>query len=353
MKKCIAIICCLIFICSCQQSTNKITLGCVIPLTGNSSDLGSYSLHAIQLCVDEWNNKGGINNNLIEIDANDSQADPKLGISLTQKMMMNKKPLLVYSLISGVTLNVQNITKQNKSILMACVGSAELFKNDTLYTLRNFVSPSVVGEGIATYIQSKYSNYSLSIFYVNNTFGESYCRSVMQSAQERNLRIRQSIPYDDTRNYKDIIAKSSLSSNDIVYIAGVGQNIGLLIKQLRETGFSGIILGDPNLPNASAINVAGNHMNNVYYLDILKPQTSEYNLFISKFKQKYSTEPDNFAIIAYITTNFILNIANDLKSEDTMKIIEAAKNYTYHSIIGDIFIKKNEFIFPTSITSVL
>jgi len=337
---------------SCDNS-NTVVLGGVIPLTGNSADLGQSTAHAMELCAEKWNKAGGVLGKQVSLDINDSQADPKLGITLTQKIVSQHPPLLVYSLISGVALNVQSVTKKNQSILMACIGSAELFENDTLYTLRNFVSPTTVGEGISSFIVENHKDKKLSIMYINNTFGHSYAQKVKICSEQKGIEIKQMIPYDESNSYRDIIVKANLSGNDLLYIAGVGQSIGVIIKQLRENGYQGVILGDPNLPNNSALTVAGESMKNVFYLDINRPNTKDFRDFEYIYKSRYNTSPDNFAIIAYATCDYILDLAAKNKTIKTKMIMDNAnEGYSFNSIIGTISVKNNEFVFPTKMSIV-
>lgn len=338
-----------------RQNANKeeIVLGAIVPLTDNSSDLGIATSQAMELCADEWNKKGGIEGKKIVLDINDSHSDPKLGITLAQKIMSRRTPLMVYSLVSGVALNVQRITKEKQSILMACVGSVELFDNDKDFTLRNFISPGNVGDGISDYLVENFKEQPLTILYINNTFGESYARMVRKFSADKGIHIRQVIAYDEANNYRDVIVKSNLTSNDILYIAGVGKSIGVLIKQLREQGYNGVILGDPNLPNNSALAVAGDKMKNVFFLDIDKPDSEEYNNFVKTYTSKYHSVPDNFAIIAYATCGYLLDLAHENKTLSTQEIMKIANSgYVFKSIIGDISVVNNEFVFPTKITCV-
>lgn len=352
MKKYLLIVFISLLFISCDKK-NETVLGAIIPLTDNNSDLGIATAHAMELCAEEWNEKGGIDGKKIVLDINDSHSDPKLGITLAQKIMSKSTPLMVYTLVSGVALNVQKITKNKQSIMMACVGSVELFDNDKEFTLRNFISPGDVGEGISNYLVENYKEKPLTILYINNTFGESYARTVKKCSLDKGIQVRQVIAYDDVTNYRDIIVKSNLTSEDILYIAGSGKSIGVLIKQLREQGYDGIILGDPNLPNNSALAVAGEVMDNVFFLDIDKPNTKEYNDFVKTYHSRYNSFPDNFAIIAYATCGYLLDLAyknNTLSTKEIMKI--ANSGYIYHSIIGEISVVKNEFVFPTKITNV-
>lgn len=354
MKKVVfySILVCALF-CSCK-SEKRIVLGGIIPMTGGSADLGQSTADAMSLCADKWNAKGGVNGEQVVLDINDSQADPKLGVTLSKKIFSTHKPLLVYTLISGVTMNVQTTTKQNQTILLACVGSAELFDNDKEFTLRNFVSPTTVGEGISSFIKDSIPDKNLTIFFVNNTFGDSYAQKVKACSRDKGINIRQIIPYDDSNNFREVIAKAKLNNNDVVYIAGVGQSIGIIIKQLRESGYNGVVLGDPNLQNNSAISYAGEAMKNVFYLDVIRPNTDEFAAFRNQYVTKHGSEPDNFAIMAYATCDYILDIANHAHSASGSEIIKIANNgHKFHSIIGDVIVKNNEFIFKTTISSVL
>lgn len=323
-------------------------------MTGNSADLGQSTATAMSLCAEKWNSANGVNGKPVVLDINDSQSDPKLGVTLAKKIFSAHKPLFVYTLVSGVTMNVQTITKENHAILMACVGSAELFNNDDAFTLRNFVSPTNVGDGISSFIAESFPEKALTIFFVNNTFGDSYAQKVMSCSRAKGISVRQVIPYDDGKNYRDIIAKARLGNNDIVYIAGVGQSIGIIIKQLREFGYTGTIVGDPNLQNNSAISFAGESMQNVFFLDVIRPQSPEFESFRKAYMEKRGIEPDNFALMAYATSDYIIDIANRYNTEDAAEIMKIANNgHEFNSIIGAISVTNNEFKFQTTISSVL
>src|ERR1043166_8262979 len=86
----------------------------VVPLTGNAGVLGDYTLKGLQLAVDDQNSKGGLLGKKIELDVQDSKADPKEGVAVVKNMLAaNLKPFLVYSIIDrkSTRLNSSHVSE--------------------------------------------------------------------------------------------------------------------------------------------------------------------------------------------------------------------------------------------------
>src|ERR1044072_7136970 len=90
------------------KPAETLKIGVVVPLTGNAGVLGDYTLKGLQLAVDDQNAKGGLLGKKIELDVQDSKAEPKEGVSIIKNMLAaNQKPFLVYSIMSGVTMAIK------------------------------------------------------------------------------------------------------------------------------------------------------------------------------------------------------------------------------------------------------
>jgi branched-chain amino acid transport system substrate-binding protein len=84
-----------------EQSTT-IEIGATLPLTGNTAYLGEFCKNAIELAVQNVNAAGGVKGRKLVVDYGDSNNDPKEGVSLFNKMLL-KKPPVVISAMNGVT----------------------------------------------------------------------------------------------------------------------------------------------------------------------------------------------------------------------------------------------------------
>jgi branched-chain amino acid transport system substrate-binding protein len=332
---------------------NVIKVGAVLPLTGNAAGIGENIRDGLIFFIEEVN---GLTDGVkFVLDVQDSKSDPKQANSIMKKFLsQNPKPSIIYSAISGVTLNLQPTTETEHIVLLGCVGSNELISKDSKYTYRNFIAPNRVGEQIASYAKQVSNNKKLYILYLDNTFGISYKDAVVEEAKKKSLEIGATIPYTTERNdYKSILAKLNPDDIDCMYIAGVGENIGILVRKLREAGYTGVILGDANMNNGAAIKVAGDAMRNVKYLDFDFDKKSDmFENFSKSYYQKFNKEPDNFALIAFegMMTYFK---ASEKLGADCWNSPKKVNGFETTGLSGKVKILDFEFLYPLTFRSVL
>lgn len=339
----------------CDLDSNKknkkdIKIAAVLPLTGNTAAIGEYSKRGLELAIYEQNSKGGLLGDSIVLINEDSKGDPKQGGMIAGKLFGNEnKPLLVYSLVSGVTMNIKPITEKNKAILISCIGSNDFLK-DSKYSFRNFIDPKRLGSKIIDFFKDTLQLKKIGILYVNNVFGKSYEEAVNNSCIERKISpVFIEAFSEDGKDFKNIIARYNMNKVDAIYIAGVGQSIGIVIKQLRESGYKNIIIGDANLPNPSALAIAKNYMQNVYVLDFdfeQSNQDKEANSFRQKFTKRFKSEPENFSRLAYNALKMYFQSVDNLQTTEVEQVVNYLNKSKFNFLSDSVFVKKFDIEYP-------
>lgn len=329
-----------------------IEIGAILPLTGNSADIGESSRKGIELCIINWNLRGGLKGRKIKSIVYDSKANPIEGKTLSTKMLAEHNPILIYTLISGVALNAKRITEHNKILHLACVGSTNLLEKTDSQTLRNYISPKILGSEIIKAMKEKLHKNKLVVFYVNNELGRSYKNSVENASINEDVTLKV-FPYEDNSNdYRSIILKADIKENDVLYVIGVGANIGRVIKQIRESGFNGTILGDANLLNQSSINNAGQAMLNVFVLDFHREKQEEYYRITRQYKDRFGTEMDVFSLLAYEGINTIFQYIEEYDIRNYKNLARKMENYERKTVLGNVKILDNELKYPLDLRPV-
>jgi len=313
-----------------QESTIKI--GAVIPLSGNAATLGDYTLKGLQLAVDEQNANGGLLGKKIELEIQDSKGDPKEGVSIIKKMLNEKeKPFMVYSIMSGVTQAIKSETEAQKVILMSAVGTDRFLENSR-YTVRNYVAANTTGREISSYLKENNIS-SLVIFYSNNEYGVSVRDALSKYSKENGIQITTE-PFEETSlDYKSLIAARINKKTECVYVAGVGKGLGTMLKQLKESGYTGKLIGDQLITFPDVVNVAGDALVGVPYLDFAFDINSDdlgIKTFVNSFKQKYNSNPQNFSVITYDGVKLLFDVVEKnktLQPETVITKLNDIKNY--------------------------
>lgn len=322
------------------RPTNTVKIGVIVPLTGNAGVLGDYTLKGLQLAVDEQNAKGGLLGKKIELDVKDSKADPKEGVAIAKNMLnQEQKPFLIYSIISGVTLAIKPETEKNGVILMSAVGTDKFLENSK-YTVRNYVSATTIGQNLVPYLKDNLKVHNLLVFYSNNEYGISVKDAVKKFADESGLAVSAE-PYEEASlDYKSLIAAKVNKGIECVYVAGVGKGLGTMIKQIRESGYSGKIVGDQLITFPDVVNVAGDALKGIPYLDFafdVKSTSPNTKSFVDAFRSKFQAEPQNFSVITYDGMKLLFITVENTKTTDGAKLIEALNGVKdYPGVFGPV-----------------
>lgn len=322
------------------KPAETIKIGVIVPLTGNAGVLGDYALKGVQLAVDEQNAKGGLLGKKIELDIQDSKGDPKEGVAVVKNMLAKEqKPFLIYSIVSGVTLALKPETEKNNILLMSAVGTDKFLENSR-FTIRNYVSATMIGQNLASYLTDTLKAKSLVIFYSNNEYGSSVKDAVKRLCEERGLRVSTE-PYDETSlDYKSLIAAKVSKETECVYVIGIGKGLGTMFKQVKESGYTGKIVGDQLMNAPDVVSVAGDALKGIPYLDFAFDVNSAdpgTKSFVDSFRNKFQTDPQNFSVIAYDGTKMLFSTIENSKTTDGAKLVDALNGIKdYHGVFGPV-----------------
>ncbi len=137
--------------------------------------------------------------------------------------------------------------------------------------------------------------------------------------------------YDDkATDFSAQIAKVKALPNqpDFYYISAMPYNIGTVVKQFRDAGITGPIVGGDGYDDPSWIQSVGNASNNVFFTthafnDPSNPNPA-YQKFYNAYKTKYGHEPENaFAALGYDAVYLMVDAIKRAGSADPAAIRKA------------------------------
>lgn len=333
----------LLFGCSCNHNKkNEYRIGVIFPMSAGGGASGQSAFDALTMCADEWNSKGGILGRKIVFDLQDSEADPKKGLSIATSMVSFRKPDLIVSAISGVTLNVQSVTEKRGIILMGIIGADAFITDKNNYSLRNFITSDISCKAIVNIVKERYSDKRFNVAYCNTELGKNFSDVMSKTAAANGVTISQIFSFEEKEtDYRNVISKHSFSADDIVYVIGVDRPLGVFVRQLRQSGFKGTILGDINLINSSCVDVVGEYMTNMCYIDV-KQKDNSIN---EKYKKLYGHDMDVLATYCYNGLDLLLSFITEKGNDDNTFIMNNINGYLYKGKTGQINVKDCELIY--------
>ena len=283
-----------------HQEKNTYTIGAVIPLTGNYSDVGNWMKVGMDMAVEDYNASSKSHN--ISIQYEDSQSDPAAAISAYQKLKTMKGIDCFVSTVSSVCLALKPQIKKDSKFLFVNAGHKDLITKDAPMVFRHALT--IPQEALFMVEQIKKdttinANTKLALLYTNNEIGVEF-KDVFVKSYSNYSHITAPVSYEENEtDLKNVIKKILAKKPQVIVIYGYTKNFGQVITTFREQGFDGKIYANQGFSTPSAIESAGISGNNVFYSDYDFPDNEEMNALRRRVKEKYNQDLSSMNITSY------------------------------------------------------
>ena len=283
-----------------SASEKTVKLGFLNGTTGGVAPYGLAEKEGFDMAIEELNQKGDYH---FEVEMVDTKGVVAQAVAAAQKMVSDKKLLVVGPLISGEYKAVAPIFEQAHIPLLGAATTAEGLTDGGEYLFRNCVPESqnipqtvekthkLLGYRTAALLYSHNNEHQVSAY---NIFKESLEKAGVTIVADETFA-------DKDSDFSAQLTKIQHANPDVVIVAGYYQEGALILKKMREMGMNQPVLGDNGFVSPELIRIAGDAANNVYVscmwsADRDSARTKE---FVKNFTAKYGHEPDNFAACAY------------------------------------------------------
>ena len=321
-------------------------------LTGKISSPGTEMSKGMELAIEKWNKNGGLLGKKITYIAEDTKADPTEAITIYQRTVAGtkNKPIAIQAIVSGLTLNIKNFTEKDQIPLIGAIGSSKFLEKPNNYALRDFASPNIVGRGFAQYIQKHHTGKRIVYFYENSDMSIE-TKKAFASAVQQNQDVKL-IDFDpNTTLFRELILKTNIqNTKDIVIITGSGSYLGLLVRQLRQYGYTDTIVSDTNMVTSGIKQYAEDAIKNVIVMDFMPDDQNPYCKQINDaYQQKYGKKvPFNAPYLAYQGIDTLLAFYNKKGTTDIPNIAKAMEGFEHDGCLGKVIVKNGELNYPLS-----
>ena len=287
-----------------KDEPKEIVVGQYGSLTGAQATFGISTKNGIELATEEQNAKGGIGGVPIRMVVEDDQGKPEEVSTVIQKIFSQDRPVaLLGEVASTLSLTAAplaqtagipmispsstnpKVTEQGDFIFRVCF--IDPFQGTAIAKFA-YNTKKVAKVAVFKDVKSDYS-IGLAKFFVD-TFTSLGGTVVAEEAYAQ----------DDT-DYKAQLTKIIAAGPEGIFIPGYYTNVGLIAKQARQLGFTGVLLGGDGWDSAELVKVGedaiiGGYFTNHYSTDDPNPIVQD---FIKKYDAKYHEKPDGLAALGY------------------------------------------------------
>ncbi len=276
--------------------------GLVMPLTGSNASYGKDQVLGTEFGVEDLNAKGGVNGMKLQVVEEDSQADPKRGVSAFDKVVDVDKVNVVVSAWSSVIMAMAPRAEQKNVLLLSDGSSAPEIEGAGKTTMSIYPLGSVDQPALATYAYKTLNKRKAGMIYISNDTGRLPAAVFKKKWLELGGQVvaeEQHAP--DAIDFKAQLAKIKAANPDLLYMMSLTKESPIIVKQARELGIDAQVVSYSAIANEQFVKQGGQGAIGAVFTSMVPPlDTPEVKAFVERFKAKAGHDPAGLNYVLYL-----------------------------------------------------
>jgi branched-chain amino acid transport system substrate-binding protein len=336
---------------ACKQEATIYRIGAELPLSGSMDAYGRNVKNGLMLALDEINAAGGIKRRgesegkKIDIVFEDDGTDEKKAEQKTTSLIkVNRVPLIIGGVTSGIALAVAPICEKEKVVLLSPTASSPKLSGAGQYIFRNYPSDSLEGKVMAEYAVRRMNVRGVAIFYVNNEYGQGLMNVFKERFTGLGGQIVMEHPYDvGATDFSAPVKQFKAKPPDAIYVIGYYAEIAKILTEIKKQKIESKIISVEGLVQPMVIESYGDVVEGVIYPQPhYNPDSSDPMIqkFVKDYREKFNTKPDIDAAFSYDALRIVAK-AIEQSANYPADLRERIADVSMRGIIGDISFDSN------------
>ncbi|QHG15869.1 ABC transporter substrate-binding protein [Nostoc sp. ATCC 53789] len=312
-------------------TSGAIPIGIALAQTSNVALLGQEGFVGARIAEKYFNSKGGINGTPIKLIAQDTSGDEAGAINAFQTLINKDKVVgIVGPTLSQQAFSADPIAERAKVPVIGASNTANGIPEIGDYVARvsapvSIVAPNSVKAALKQNPQIK----KVAVFYAqNDAFNKSETEIFQKAVKEQGLELVTVQKFQTTDT--DFQAQATNAINlkpDLVIISGLAADGGNLVRQLRELGYKGIIIGGNGLNTPNVLSVCKALCDGVLIAQAYSPEyPGEINkVFRQAYIEQYKKEPAQFTGQAFAAVQVYVEALKELDKKTKISTLPLDK----------------------------
>lgn len=282
-----------------------IPIGIAVAQTSNVALLGQEQVAGVKLAEKYFNSKGGVNGTPIKLIFQDTSGDEAGTINAFQTLINKDKVIgIVGPTLSQQAFSADPVAERAKVPVIGPSNTAKNIPEIGDYVARVSAPVSVVApNSVKAALKQNPQLKKVAIFYAqNDAFSKSETEIFQQTVKDQKLELVtiQKFQTSDT-DFQSQATNAINLKPDLVIISGLAADGGNLVRQLRELGYKGLIVGGNGLNTSNILPVCKALCDGVLIAQAYSPEhPGEINAAFRKaYTDEYKKEPPQFSAQAF------------------------------------------------------
>src|ERR687885_2430031 len=309
------------------NSATSIPLGAAFSQTSNYALLAQESVIGAKIAEKYFNDKGGVNGTPIKLVFQDTGGDEAGAINAFQTLINQDKVVgIVGPSASQQAFSADPIAERAKVPVIGASNTAPKIPQIGNYIARVSAPVSLVApNAIKAALKLNHKIKKVAVFYAqNDAFTTSETQIFQQSLKQQGLDIVTVQKFQTTDTDFQSQAGNAINLQpDLIVISGLAADGGNLVRQLRELGYKGLIIGGNGLNNSNIFSVCKKLCDGIIIAQAYSPEApGEINAaFREAYVQQKKKEPPQFSAQAFTGVQVFVEALKALDSKTKLNTL--------------------------------
>lgn len=303
-----------------DNSTDPIKIGAVLSLTGGAASYGEMAKGGLDLGVAEINAAGGVNGRPLEILYEDNQLQPATAATAAQKLT-GEGVKVIFTHGSSITAAITKVTEGQDVILPNIAAQSDVVT--AAEQVYSFIPTNSMELGHLADLAKSRGAKTLAVIHSDDDYGKSASNAVIEAFEAGGGTVvaNESHPPGTTDMRTQLIKIQAAAPDATAVLSNTGE-IAHIVKQARELGLAGDVMGADSALSPSEFTTAGDAYNGFIGVAIRFDQekNADAKAFAEKFEAEVGKPPNNYAAIAYEGIKLVAEGMKSAGGDDPQKI---------------------------------
>jgi branched-chain amino acid transport system substrate-binding protein len=308
-----------------ETNNQGIPIGIALAQTSNVALLGQEGVAGSKIAEKYFNDKGGINGTPIKLVVEDTGGDEAGAINAFQTLItQNKVAGIVGPTLSQQAFSADPVAERAKVPVIAASNTAKGIPEIGDYIARVSSPVTVVApNSVKAALKINPNIKRVAVFFAqNDAFNKSETEVFQKTVKDQGLELVTVQKFQTTDTDFQTQATSALNLKpDLIIISGLASDGGNLVRQLRELGYKGLIIGGNGLNSSNIFAVCKTQCNGVLVAQAYSPdhKNAVNEAFRETYLNQYKKQPPQFSAQAFAAVQVYVEALQALDKKTPIK----------------------------------
>ena len=287
-----------------------IPIGFFAPITGPAAADGASAKNAVELGLKDVNDAGGIKGRKVQLIIYDDRFKTEEAVAIANKLIEKDK---VAGVVSGSYSGPTRVTAPifQKAGIPMVAGYAvhpdvtwdpkQKKPNDFIF--RNGFLAEIEGAAAAEFAVKNLKAKKIALIFMDNDFGRSISSGFAERAEKLGATIltKQMYKFPGEKDFRPFLTRIKEGNPDLIFAAGYYNEAASMVRQSKELGVTGQIMGEEGFDSPKFLEIAGPAAEGVIIatnLDRDDPRPVVQN-FLKNYRNVYKEDADMVGASSY------------------------------------------------------